>query len=255
MRRGAARWAISGLGEKRSIVARAVLPGLVALLLGGSLCAACIGQRPQVCQSNADCAFGTVCGGDGFCTWECAASNDCPCGSFCSPSCGLCIRNDFRGPATCFAFQNGLDTDAVRGACRADFPDGNQGAAATNGGVPVPQMAPNDAQLSESSTGDASLATDSGDGAVALSTGSDDSGECTLPLLTLPMCVSSPPIDAQPVIDSTIESGQGAAGDDSGDDLTGDAQDEVSASDGDLADSAQADAESPGSDADEGGDQ
>jgi hypothetical protein len=60
----------------------------------------------------------------GYCRAECVRDQDCPCGSTCAPSCGICIRDDLRGPATCFPFANGLATTDVLGACRADVADG-----------------------------------------------------------------------------------------------------------------------------------
>lgn len=88
----------------------------------------CIHHRPQSCQRQSDCA-GEICSSRGFCTHECKKDVDCPCGSICATSCGICIRADQAGPATCFAFQAGLDTPTLLGACR------DVDAALDDGGV------------------------------------------------------------------------------------------------------------------------
>jgi hypothetical protein len=101
--------------------------------LGGAAIAllsadACVPDRPASCRTPSDCQSG-ICNLQGFCESECTQDRDCPCGAHCATVCGLCVRDDGLGPATCFAFERGLTTDLVLGTCRVD------------GGVLVPDAA------------------------------------------------------------------------------------------------------------------
>lgn len=112
-------------------------PDLVVPLFAAVISlAACLGRsRAAACTSDAECTVG-FCNVRGFCESECHVDADCPCGSFCARSCGICLRNDRTGPATCFPFRHGLDTAAVLGVCR--FEDGGvveTPTAASDGGV------------------------------------------------------------------------------------------------------------------------
>jgi hypothetical protein len=146
---------------------RAALRGSGFVLIAAGVFAwvsatACIGGRPQTCTVTADCGAGSVCGTEGFCVAECQSSRDCPCGGFCATGCGLCVRFDLAGPATCFAFQEGLTTSDVLSACAGSALD-----ASTMLLSPLPAL--------------------------------QDGGACLQPPLTLPMCVNSPPlVDAAP---------------------------------------------------------
>ena len=80
---------------------------------------ACIGNRPRRCEAQSDClAQGAVCSTRGYCEKECSTSEDCPCGSYCAEGCGLCIRADNTGAATCFPSDNGLTVNETLGVCR-----------------------------------------------------------------------------------------------------------------------------------------
>lgn len=82
----------------------------------------CVAARPETCTYANECPQG-FCDSQGFCQSECKQDIDCPCGSTCAASCGICLRNDAlgQGPATCFPLRNGLDTRDVLGVCRADL--------------------------------------------------------------------------------------------------------------------------------------
>lgn len=181
---------------------------------------ACIGVRPAVCEGNSDCGSGAVCGGAGFCISECTAASDCPCGAFCAQSCGLCLRTDFAGPATCFAYQNGLDTTGVLGACRSDIGDASTPAAAGPVG------------LADGPLGNVGASAEGGGGApVADGAGSVGSATearvCDQPPISLPSCLQSPPnIDAAPGSDAPSKSDQPADAADDGADATENAADD-----------------------------
>ena len=83
-----------------------------ALALG-----ACIGNHPKACMRNSECP-GAICDGQGFCAQECVRDSDCPCGAVCDTSCGLCLRADNGGIATCFAANRNLSVREALGACR-----------------------------------------------------------------------------------------------------------------------------------------
>lgn len=141
-----------------------VLRLAIAAIVAGSVPIACIGNPPESCRVNSDCGSDSFCDGDGFCYSECRRDADCPCGSTCAASCGMCIRDDQRGPATCVPYQHGLTTAEVLGACLR--PDG---------GVPVSRSSTEtDAEVADAGT---------------------DSRDCPLQLPTLPICVPSPPVD------------------------------------------------------------
>lgn len=59
------------------------------------------------------------CSGFGACMRECEQDRDCPCGAFCAQGCGVCLRANDHGPATC-ATRPLPDTE-VMGLCRADI--------------------------------------------------------------------------------------------------------------------------------------
>jgi hypothetical protein len=119
------------------------------------------------------------------------------CGSFCAPSCGVCIRDDRMGPATCFAFRHGYDTAAILGACGAS-PDA-------------------------ASVRDSAVETDAEADGEALS--SANAGPCSL---LLPVCRESPPIVDAAQVDGSVEDAADQA-DDAG---SGDASDAASRIDG-----------------------
>ena len=76
------------------------------------------GSRAQ-CRSQKDCAdAGMICSGNGFCRQECATDAECPCGSVCATTCGLCLRLGSGIPVTCFAYNRGLSREEAMGACR-----------------------------------------------------------------------------------------------------------------------------------------
>jgi hypothetical protein len=143
----------------------------------------CVGSRPNSCRLNSDCATGSFCDGDGFCYQECRKDSDCPCGSTCSGACGICVRDDHLGPATCVPFQHGLTTAEVLGAC----------LRSTSGPAPA---------ASEGSAGENEMAS------VDAST-----RQCPLVIPTLPLCLPSPPEDAgSDASDSATPSDTGASG-------------------------------------------
>lgn len=101
----------------------------------------CISDRGDICRTNSDCASG-FCSASGFCDRECKDDRDCVCGSYCGASCGLCLRDDGAGPATCYALRRGLSTQDVLGACRVSPPAptdtggaSGEGDATTTGGA------------------------------------------------------------------------------------------------------------------------
>jgi hypothetical protein len=135
-----------------------LLIGLVSIGLLASGWAGCVVRRQSdTCERQSDCSTGRFCTGRGFCESECGGAGDCPCGSFCAASCGICVREDLRGPATCIAYQRGLSTNEVLGACGTDI---------------------------------ATRAADAADAA-----GESEGGACNPPP-TLPECTQSPPLDA-----------------------------------------------------------
>lgn len=99
--------------------ARWILRFLAALSLWGP---ACIGNHPKSCTQSGDCQPGGLCDGQGFCTHECRSNVDCPCGSSCNRSCGLCLRVDTGGLATCFAIDRNVSINEALGACRNPSP-------------------------------------------------------------------------------------------------------------------------------------
>ena len=100
-----------------------------SIVVGSQVVTACVDDRPEPCRTatnnaNADgeCGAGLVCSADGFCERECRYDYQCPCGSFCAPSCGLCILDDLSGPATCKATSLGYGAPKdTLGACRPDI--------------------------------------------------------------------------------------------------------------------------------------
>ena len=83
---------------------------------------ACVSNPADSCRYHSDCqrdGKAGVCAANGFCERECMTDTDCPCGSFCASSCGICLTDDLAAPATCFAQERGLASDEViSGACR-----------------------------------------------------------------------------------------------------------------------------------------
>ncbi len=78
----------------------------------------CIGSRPRTCSNQSDCSsLGAVCDGHGFCATECTTDGDCPCNSFCAAGCGICVRNDLAGTATCFGQNRDMTPEAILHAC------------------------------------------------------------------------------------------------------------------------------------------
>ncbi len=145
---------------------------LVALLVS-----ACEPANP--CRNNSDCVLRAadgsptdmragVCTMRGFCRRECEEHTDCPCGSFCASTCGLCMRNDGLGSATCFGHDNSYSDGELLGLC------GHQAAPATNDRAECPT----DVEPPRCERVDAGAPTDgaaAGDGAVDAGAG-DDAG-------------------------------------------------------------------------------
>ena len=156
------------MGKKTPTRRLAVLGSLLAAM---ALLVACIGtSRAKSCSFTSECES-SICNIRGFCESECRTNADCPCGAFCATTCGVCLRNDRRGPASCFAFRHGYDTNAVLGACLAG-------------------------RSLEGSNGDATTEDD----AAAVSASSPEAaasgtGPCQL---VEPVCKESPPLDGAP---------------------------------------------------------
>lgn len=98
----------------------------------------CIGPRDS-CERHSDCASG-ICSANGYCQTECKANRDCPCGAHCEASCGVCIRDDGAGAATCFAFHHGVGRDEVLGACGLGAPETSPTEAGTDDRVCAPHV-------------------------------------------------------------------------------------------------------------------
>lgn len=109
---------------------------LVVALAGATSTNGCIPPRTNECRVQSDCGGSGICSLRGYCVRECEEHQDCPCGAFCAPGCGLCLRDDRGGAATCFARREGLTTDDVLGVCRDDLSRdaGADGAAETGAG-------------------------------------------------------------------------------------------------------------------------
>jgi hypothetical protein len=127
------------LEPRKKSFGRAVLViGLVVLFCSGQ---SCIASRGSTCSLQSDCqSQGQFCAGSGFCQAECRADVDCPCGSHCAVTCGICVRNDLLGPATCVAFQSGLSTNDVLGACSVVPPTAAADAGQGDGRLCMPQV-------------------------------------------------------------------------------------------------------------------
>lgn len=87
-----------------------------------------VGCQPETpCRTNSDCVLHAdsgrlgICSAHGFCRRECNLAEDCPCGSFCA-ACGVCVRNDLAGPATCFGLDNFHSDAELVGACVGSAP-------------------------------------------------------------------------------------------------------------------------------------
>lgn len=87
-----------------SLVALGVVPG------------SCVANHPGTCTKSSDCA-NSFCDGQGFCAQECTSNADCPCSSFCSVGCGLCLTVAQKNLATCFALQQNASPADVLGTC------------------------------------------------------------------------------------------------------------------------------------------
>lgn len=88
------------------------------------------------------------------------------------------MRNDRLGPASCFAFQHGYDTNAVLGAC----------LVRTTGDVDASLAAP----TADERTADASSGGDAAGDALSAGASASEAGPC---MLVEPECRSSPPLD------------------------------------------------------------
>jgi hypothetical protein len=108
---------IASKESSRRVVARWAILGFFGL--SGTVGVACIGDHPKACTESSECQPGGICDGQGFCTHECRQDADCPCGSSCNRSCGICLRNDTGGLATCFAIERNVSVKEALGACRA----------------------------------------------------------------------------------------------------------------------------------------
>jgi hypothetical protein len=144
------------------------------------VCAAVIAQgcvvHEERCTRNAECDDyrAGFCSKSGFCTKECVRSIDCPCGSICATGCGICLRVDFSGPATCFPYREGLSTEEVLGTCRRD--------------IATMQSSGRSDDSSSDALAEADVL-DAGDEGVT-------NGTCDLKRVSLPICAQSPPTDA-----------------------------------------------------------
>ena len=122
------------MGVMRSCTKTVVM---AAIAMGGVIWAsACVKSHEPPCSRQSDCSGGTICSGVGFCESECANQSDCLPGSFCAPGCGICIRNDLQGPATCFAQSRGLSDAEVFQACGALKDAGVTDASVSSGALP-----------------------------------------------------------------------------------------------------------------------
>lgn len=129
---------------------------LLVFLIGAAASAGCIGNRPKACSFTSDCPSGAICDGRGFCAQECISNRDCPCGSSCVASCGLCMRTDNGTPATCFTADHEIGLRDALGACGPAVTRSLDGGSADAGGrvinvsgddscLPVPLMCTVDA--------------------------------------------------------------------------------------------------------------
>jgi hypothetical protein len=108
---------------KSSLMSGVTAVGLVLFLSTATV--SCVGNRPPTCERQSDCTRmdAGFCSGAGFCESECASSTDCPCGSFCAKTCNICVRDDLKGPATCFPFSQGMTVAEILGVCQDSFGD------------------------------------------------------------------------------------------------------------------------------------
>jgi hypothetical protein len=147
----------------------------------------CIGDRSSRCELSSDCDSG-FCSDSGFCDQECRNNADCPCGSTCETSCGICVRLDGTGPATCFPFERGLNTEEVLGVCRFRMP---QPVMPTESGEPrAGEGGSAGSAAGGGAGGDAGRA---GDGAAG-GGGEREHDVCELPPVSQPMCLESRPV-------------------------------------------------------------
>ncbi len=147
----------------------------VAAVVGSLLIApGCVGERAERCSRHTDCET-SICSTQGYCEQECQSDRDCPCGSSCSSTCGLCLVNGedgVQGPATCYAIDKGLSVEEVLGVCRSvDVADA--GASSNGGGAGAGDSAPVHG------------------GAAAL---------CALAPVTVAQCLARLPADSTPVV-------------------------------------------------------
>jgi hypothetical protein len=162
----------------------------------GLVLVACVGTTSRPCRTQTDCETDGqdgFCTNGGFCARECVRDTDCPCGSFCAVGCGLCIRDDCAGAATCFANDRGLDNETVLGVCR-DERCRPSGVDASTG--------PTDAGVVGAGDAGAIDARDGGspDAGVPDGSAQEDSGAgrriCDVAPAVLPMCVHAAQLDA-----------------------------------------------------------
>lgn len=100
---------------------------LVSLAVACAL--ACTAERGRVCERQSQCVGdgggGRFCTNEGHCARECTEDRDCPCGTVCATSCGVCVGIDFdagtvsRG--TCYTAS--VEVVELRNACQHDLRD------------------------------------------------------------------------------------------------------------------------------------
>lgn len=118
--------------QRSALAVRENLGDMHFLALAGVLGpAGCIGERPEKCTYHSDCRD-SFCSAQGFCVSECDQDRDCPCGSVCVKGCGLCVREDGAGLATCFAINRGVSAAEALGSCVLP-PQSANGAAGAAG--------------------------------------------------------------------------------------------------------------------------
>lgn len=113
----------STMRESAAVILSALAQALLLAVVTTTV--ACSPATP--CSNNSDCLLATdperqigICSARGFCRSECDADEDCPCGSYCADGCGVCIRDDRAGPATCFGADNAYSTAELLSVCAVD---------------------------------------------------------------------------------------------------------------------------------------
>ncbi len=98
---------------------------------------ACTTERGKSCEQHSQCVaarrasdagdagVGSYCSNEGHCTKECVDDKDCPCGSICAATCGVCLGIDLDAGvvkrATCFTAS--VEFSEILSACRGDLSD------------------------------------------------------------------------------------------------------------------------------------